>query len=261
MAANSIPIPQAVTKMTAGFRAVVQEAAGNRILTPAERTEIASRWAKRTLPNRRLSVARAVEDYLEPKIQKALYAVSSDKKTITPADAHKLRVAELRASAESLFGSTSKIAKLQSAVDQLDVPQLTDYGTSVGLDTYPSQSLAQVMEAITGYEFDMSFSWDEVKGAGALADFARSMRQKGKDEKQAIDEDPEGKALSGQEVQDRFNAVAGALFGVFKPVSQFKSIRSLSHSIQEDGDTEYALLLAQKKDDSWLVLLYSNWPF
>jgi len=257
---SKLSISNAATKMSAEYREIVQKAAGNQTLTTRERGKLESPWAKSTLPAKLMTVDKAMESYIEPKIKKALFAVSTDKKNITPGDAQKLFVTELRASAEGLFGTSSKVAKLKTALDALDVPQLTDYGTSIGCSTFKAQSFAAVMAEISGYEYEAQ-QWIESKGTKAVSDFASAMKNIGEEEKQHIIENAEPTEVSADDVLARFTKVGAEATKAFKPVSDFKSIRSLSHGIQEDGDTQYELLLAQKKDNSWVAITYSNWPF
>ncbi|MFO0728428.1 MAG: hypothetical protein U1E65_31925 [Myxococcota bacterium] len=258
---SKISISNAASKMTEGFRTIVQDAAHNATLTPSERSHLSSTWAKNTIPNKSISVNAAVEDYLAPKIKKALFAVSSNKTSVTEADVQKLVVTDLRTAAAALFGPSGKMAKLQAALDDLDVQQLTDYGHSIGLDKQPVGTMTAAMTNIIGYDFDISYGWHQTKGAAAIKSFADSMRQVGKDLKQSTDEDPVTGGLTGQQIKDRYDAVADRVGAAFKPVTDFLSIRHLSHSIQEDGDTEYSILLAQKKDKSWVAVTYSDFPF
>lgn len=255
-----LSIANAAAKMTEGFRAIVQDAAHNATLTPSERSHIASPWLKKTIPAKTIQVDDAVDGYIAPKVKSALYSVSSNKTSVTEADVQKLVVAELKVAADALFSPSAKVKKLQAALDALEVAQLTDYGKRIGLDKFAPDSLANVMEKITGYEFDMSYGWHETKGLGGVKGFAGSMHQVGKDVKQSEDDDPTPGGLSGSELKARYDAVANSVFGAFKP-ADFLSVRHLSHGIQEDGDTRYSILLGQKKDHSWVAVTYSDFPF
>lgn len=255
-----LSISNAAAKITEGFRAVVQDAAHNATLTPSERSHIASAWLKKTIPAKTIQVSDAVDGYIAPKVKSALYSVSSNKTSVTEADVQKLIVTELRVAADALFTPSAKVKKLQSALDALDVPQLTDYGKQIGLDKFAPDTMANVMEKITGTEFDLSYGWDQTMGLSGVKGFAGSMHQVGKNVKQSEDDDPTPGGLSGSELKARYDAVADAVFGAFKP-ADFLSVRHLSHAIQEDGDTRYSILLGEKKDHTWVAVTYSDFPY
>lgn len=257
-----VSIPTALSKLTAEYRGIVEKAAGNEILTPKERTKLESAWAYKAIPRKNISVDKAM-DILEPKLAHALAAISSDHKNITPADADKLFVTELRTKAQQLFGADAKLAKVKGAIAKLDLEGLHDYGKHLSIGFHGPQTLAQLVEDITGNEYNPSAypdDWSETKGVKAPKDFAAYMRATGAEEKARADEDPETAVLPGPELEKRFGDVAKEVEKAFK-ASDFKQIRSMSHAIAEDGDTEYALLLAQKKDNSWIAITWSNWPF
>lgn len=257
-----LSIPTALNKLTAEYREIVEKAAGNATLTTKERMKLESNWAFKAIPKKTISVEKAM-DILEPKLAHALEAISSDHKNITPADANKLFVGELRAKAQQLFGQDAKLDKLKGAIAKVDTEPMNEYGKSLGLSFHGPQTLAQLVEELTGNEYDPSEypdEWSETKGSKAPKDFAAYMRSTGSEERQSADEDPEGAIMPGAELEKRFADVAKEIEKTFK-APDFKQIRSMSHSIAEDGDTEYALLLAQKKDNSWIAVTWSNWPF
>lgn len=260
---NSLSIGSATKRMTAAFEAIVDDAAKDATLSREERRDISSSFLKGAIPDRRISVESAVHDYVEPKIRRALFAVSSNKHTVTERDASKLRVTELRASLLSLFGghTSGSLGALKSAIARTEVPQLNDYGKSLSFETFANKTFEEVVAAITGYDYSAE-NWQTVTGRRAAADFARGMVQVGDTVKQGEDEDPtnEPNALNGQQLKALFDDVAGAVSAALKS-GGWKSVRSLSHSIQEDGDTEYQILVAQKKDNSWVTVAYQDFPF
>lgn len=258
-----ISIPSALSKLSTEYRAVVQEAAGNQILTTKERDKLESAWARSALPKKQLSVDTAMKRYLRPKLEKALFAVSADKKSITPADAHKLYAAELRASAEALFGTSPKLGQLKAATAKAWAPYMDSMNKGVRFSTHPSSlSVNEVMTKIIGSDYDPSFAWEETKGAAAVQSFSQLMHQRGLEEKVYISEnDPALFNVTGDQMVARYDALAAAVKAAFTPQSAFKSIRQLSHAIQEDGDTRFDVLLAQKKDDGWVSLTWHKFPY
>ena len=54
--------------------------------------------------------------------------------------------------------------------------------------------------------------------------------------------------------------MADAVAAYFDP-KNFASIEYGSHSIAEDGDTQYDLLLARRQDGSYLTVTSSDFPF
>lgn len=258
-----ISIPSALSKLNSEYRAIVQKAAGNQVLTPKERDQLESSWARSALPKKQMSVDTAMKSYLGPKLEKALFAVSSDKKSITPSDAHKLYVTELRASAEALFGVSPKLAQLKAASAKAWAPYLDDMNRGVAFQTFPSSlSLTQVMSEIIGFDYDPTFAWDETLGAAAIQSFAELMHERGLDEKTFISEnEPDTTNVTGDQMVARFDALADEVKTAFKPLSAYKAIHQLSHATQEDGDGHFDVLLAQKKDNSWVTLTWHNFPF
>lgn len=258
-----ISIPAALSKLSTEYRAVVQEAAGNQILTTKERDKLGSAWARSVLPKKQMSVDTAMKSYLRPKLEKALFAISADKKSITPADAHKLYAAELRASTEALFGTSPKLEQLKAATGNAWAPYMDSMNKGVHFSTHPSSlTLNGVMSKIIGFEYDPTFAWEETKGAAAVQAFSKLMHQRGLEEKVYTSEnDPALFTVTGDQMVARYDALAAAVKAVFQPASAFKSVRQLSHAIQEDGDTRFDVLLAEKKDNSWVTLTWHNFPF
>lgn len=259
-----ISIPLALSKLTAGYRAQVEAAAGNQTLSTRERRSLESSWAKGALPARNLSVEAAVGDFIEPKLEKALFAISSDKKSVTPSDVQKLYVTELRLNAEKLFPEDPKIAKLKQAIGAVHFSFNEDYNKGLAWEHVGGGTVAELMDEITGQEFDENEGWDRATGAKAVKAFAAELREIGASEREWVEEDEENAeafGVTGEEVEQRFEAVARAVEKAFSPASKFKQIHALSHSIQEDGDIERRILLAQKKDGAWIALSWHDFPF
>ena len=54
---------------------------------------------------------------------------------------------------------------------------------------------------------------------------------------------------------------AGVEIAIIGSRSCFKTVELAEHYIAEDGDSEYRLLIAKARDDSWRVLSYQDFPF
>jgi hypothetical protein len=262
---------------TKGFAAAARKAAGeSERLTPAKAEAMAGPYAD----NVRNYFERTGKSWANVDTVIASAAEYAQKSTKKAAGGdNKLSLTDMRALPKDMVddmlalrgkkpvgedGGGTSTTSLDAALKAADIPTITDYGKHVGLSTYPkSKSREDILRDVVGYDdltdAEVSDWFSSTKGAAAVAGFKDAMVDVGASERENADED-DGET-GGKALERIFRDVGKATVERFSPVSQFKSVEYVEHYIQEDGDCEYRVLLAQKKDDSWVVLSYSDFPF
>lgn len=263
---------------TKGFAAAVRDAAGDsERLTPKKAAAMTGHYADNARnyfekTGRTWAAADTVID------SGARYVRAQLDKAAGPDD--KLSLAELRSLPDDLSGdllalrgkapaaptgNAPSLANLVPVIKAANHPELNDYGSSFDVTTYPaSATRLDILRDLVGYddlsEAEVNDWFSSTHGAQAVKDASSALRELGKDERTQRDEDPTG-ALSGAAAEALFVAVADKLDAVFAPASKVKSLEYAEHFIAEDGDTEHRALIAQLKDQSWLVVSYQDFPF
>jgi hypothetical protein len=148
---------------------------------------------------------------------------------------------------------------LKAALKDMEIDRISEYGKSFDLQTYPaSKSRIDILKEVIGYDDltddEVNDAFDSTK-SGATKAFSDEMKSIGGDERENADTEDEGKDL-----EKRFVG-AGSAAKAFFDSADFKSVELAEHSISEDGDTEHRVLLGRLKDDSWVVLNYTDFPF
>lgn len=262
MPATTRSVTQTVNALLETYKQEIKAAAGDQVLSRTEAQRLTP-FARRHIdearkPGQSMTVSKAVAA-LKPVLTRAALAVAGGDGMIDLAEAKQLRVAELRQRTVSLFegAPTGGRAQLDSALRGVDVSSITDYGRSFELRSFPAGSTerAMISKIVDLSEDDLGTlsDWGTRKsGAGAVSGFAEVIREAGVDFAENHDD--------GEADQKRLDAVADAVGKYFKP-SDFQKIAGYRHTITEDGDMEYNVLLAQKQDGSWTALTHTNFPF
>lgn len=265
-------IDKASKAWTRGFAAAVREAAGDSgRLTPAKVENMTGPYAdnaKNYFERTGKSWANAdtvIESGARYVRAQAADAAGSDGR-LSLKDIRKLPadlvddVLILRGKLPPSDASPASLQALKDAVKATEIGAINDYGKYFDVVTHAaSKSREDVLRDILGYD-DLSDrevnDWfSSTKGSRGVNDFAGEMRGIGAEERENASD-----RRTGNDIERRFAGVADAAKSLFK-VADFKSVELVEHFIAEDGDTEHRILLAQKKDESWLVLAYSDFPF
>jgi hypothetical protein len=151
---------------------------------------------------------------------------------------------------------------LNEAVQAADIAELTEYGKYFSVETFPaSKTRLEVMQSLTDLqdltERTLDDGFHSTQGTDGVKAYASTLKRLGEDEKQQAESEPLGDKLN-----NIYRNIADAAQAEFSPVSKFKNVESLVHTIAEDGDTEFRILLARKHNDGgWLAVFHSNFPF
>ncbi len=266
-------VDKAANAWTRGFAAAVRDAAGDSgRLTPHKAEEMTGPYADNARnyfdhTGKHWANADTVIDSGARYVRANLSTAAGKDGKVSLADIRKLPadlvddLLILRGRAPTGAGAGAALQKLKDAVKGTEIPDINDYGKYIEVSTYPkSKSRADILRDIVGYDDltdkEVSDWFDSTRGSAAIADFAGTLRDVGSEERDNAD-DPD----VGKDIEKRLGNVATAAERAFAPASQYKSLEVLDHGIEEDGDTEHHLLLAHQKDDTWLVLHYSDFPF
>jgi hypothetical protein len=255
-------IRQTVNALVKSYRDEIKDAANNNVLTRAEQ-KVLSPWTRRHINELRqdvdtVTIAKAVA-HLRPIITRAAQSIAGADHRIDADDVKKLRVMDLRLRAVSLFVDENDAkAALDKALNAASIPAISDLGKSFGFATHPKNaSVESILGDITGYDMgEMGDDWfNRSSGARAVNAFAESMAEAGKIHAEGSDGPSEAEAII-----KAFDGVSASLTEYFKG-ADFKKFVYADHSIAEDGDVHWDILLAQKTDGSWASLAYSDFPF
>jgi len=260
---DSVSIKKAVSTLVAGYRKEIAAAAKDEILSKTEEKKLTP-WAKKHIDELRDEVVRVSVDaavkHLRPIINRAACAIAGDDGKISADDVAKLRVPELRARASALFDGgkpSGARAALDAAVKATEFDSITDYGKSFGVEKYPaSMNAKQVISKMV--ELDLEYVDDNYSfssGRAAIGSFADTIRKAGKDHAESEED-----AATAAKITAAYDGIGAAAERFFRS-ADFKKVTYASHSIAEDGDVAYDILLGQKKDGSWVTLAYSDFPF
>lgn len=258
-------VKQTVQGIVGSYKKDIEQAAGNNILTKREEAKL-DKFAKRHLTELRqevdtVTVGKAVA-HLRPIITSAAAAIAGADGKIDSTDVRKLRVTELRVRAASLFedGGVAGAKSLRKAVNATDVPQIGDMGKTFALRSFPAtatpESMVSKIVDLAPADLGRLTQWGSVAtGASAVREFSAHVRQAGQEQVDGANDDAEAAVY-----KQAYNGVADAVKGFFV-AEDFKKFVYGSHSIAEDGDCAYDILMAQKRDGSWVTLTYSDFPF
>jgi hypothetical protein len=153
----------------------------------------------------------------------------------------------------------AKLTALKASVKGTDIKRLTEYGHGIALTDYPKgTSLKKILGDVTSTdEGDVSLSiFSKSTGAKAVDNFASALEEEAKQ----ILENAEDGDREDKKAADALTKLATDARAYFDP-TQFDSIVAREHGIEEDGDLESHTLIATKRDGSFLVLSYTNFPF
>ena len=148
----------------------------------------------------------------------------------------------------------SDLPLLRKAVAASDIPEMSDYNRAFWLKEYPaSATMEKMLYDATNWEADINImeGFKLSTGDRAVRQLAAEWRSEAAE--QASNDD----AKSAKVYRD----VAAALEPSFIGNRAFSAVTVASHGISEDGDTEYAFVLAKRTDGRWLMLGYYNFPF
>ncbi len=257
-------VKQTVNALVQVYKKEIQEAAGNNVLTTREESKI-SPWARRHIHELRgdvdtVTVGKAVA-HLKPIITRAAEAIAGSDGKIDAQDVRKLRVTELRTRAASLFdapgGAGNTKADLQKALRAANVDAITDYGKGFDLTTHrPDATMKGILAEMRELsESELGDTFDLTTGANAVKEFVDTIKDAGKDFAENAETAAEAMAL-----RKAYNDVANSAAAYFKG-DDYKKFVFARHGIEEDGDIEHNVLLAQKQDGSWQSLTYTDFPF
>ncbi|MBI2373443.1 MAG: hypothetical protein HYV07_05535 [Deltaproteobacteria bacterium] len=273
---NSPSVQKASEAWTRGFAAAVRDAAGDSArLTKKKAKEMSGPYADNAQNFFERSgrswakVDTVIESGARYVRKSAEKAAGSDKKLSAvdirsmPKDLSGDIFALQGKKVDDSSGPSSVLAALTSAASAVNHQDLNDYGKSWDVATYPkSTPRADILREIIGYDDltdDEAEEWfSKTSGKSAVTSFVDEMREVAGEELENRDDDSE---LKGPDAKKLIDAFAHSVSGALLPVSKLKSVQLLEHSIQEDGDVEHKLILAKQKDDSWLAVRYTNFPF
>lgn len=151
----------------------------------------------------------------------------------------------------------ARLKALKASVKGTEIPQVTDYGKSIALTEYPKGTkVEKILADVTGWNeedfADDTFS--SATGARAVDVMAIALEDEAK---RLLEDDGEEDA---QKASAALTKVASDARAYFTP-TQFTSIVTKEHGIEEDGDLESHTLIATNRDGSLLVLSYTDFPF
>lgn len=145
------------------------------------------------------------------------------------------------------------LQQLRKAVAASSIPEMSDYNRAFWLKDYPaSATIEKMLLDATDWEAD------NIIGAFKMASGDRAVRQQAAEWRSEADEQTSNDDAKSARV---YRDVAAALEPSFIGNRAFASVTVASHSIAEDGDTEYRFILAKRTDGRWLMLGYYNFPF
>lgn len=256
---------QTIAGILATYRKDIEQAAGDKVLSKAEQATL-SPFAKKYIEQARtagrsMSVAKATTALKAP-ITRAVGSISGGDGIVDEFEVTKLRVPELRTRAATLFteSPTGAEATLTKALTDVNIAPITDYGRAFDFGKAPQGSTVESMVAdITqtpASDMGPVAEWGDIsKGTDAVADFTSVIRTAAKE---IFDnaEDP----TSGADIKARLDTLADSVESYFKP-GDFEQIINVRHTIAEDGDVEYNILMAQKPDGTWKTLTHTDFPF
>ena len=151
---------------------------------------------------------------------------------------------------------SDSISTLRSAIKLADIPELVDFGTSFDVSTHTSkETVESILRVITDTSPDSDRDLPEfvtTQNAAAVKQFTEEM-------KRLVTEEEEDE--SNLSKINALSQIAKEVETTFLPVTKFKSVSLLVHTIAEDGDVEYQILIGENGDGSKIVLSYSNFPF
>ncbi len=264
---TSRTINATVTALVSSYRKEIQAAARDANLSKAEERKL-SPWLKSHVQqlrqgNKPVTVDAAVKA-LKPVIERAARSIAGADGKIDAKDVQKLRVADLRTHAATLFDTTvgpSTSGALERALTTASKNELlSDFGWGFEFDTYSER---ETPESIVAKLVDVSKDdLGALRDFGAVKSGVTAVRDLTADLKATADEfrDNRETAAEQRQVDEQFGAVSRAAINYFKPET-FQKLLSVRHSIEEDGDTNRFILLGQKKDGSWAAMQVTEFPF
>ncbi len=256
-------VTQTVTGVVATYQKEIETAAGDSKLSRAEQAKLTP-FARKYIeaarePGKAMSVTKATAA-LKPVVTRAIESIAGSDRTVDEFEVANLRVPELRTRAAALFAEppSGDFAAVNKAVDQANVPLITDYGHSFWVSNAPKTStLKSIVEGITEVDADPLTDYVSLtEGRGAIKAFSDVIRQTGQDILDSANNDP----LVDADLNARLTTLADASEKYFQDAG-FQRIVFARHAIAEDGDVEYNMLMGQKTDGTWQTITYSDFPF
>ena len=149
---------------------------------------------------------------------------------------------------------TKKLGALESSVRGAQIDENTDYGRSFSVTKYAKGTdTKKILSDVTGSdEDDIDIGgFSNSAGRDAVKDVADTIYREAKE----LETNDDAVAAN------TLKAVSRDLYALQGSVTAFKSIKSYSHSIAEDGDLQSDTLIFTKTDGSVVVFAYTNFPF
>ena len=163
---------------------------------------------------------------------------------------------ETAESADAVTASSvaKKLGSLESSVSGAQIDENTEYGRSFSVTKYAKGTdTKKILSDVTGSDqddIDLD-GFGSSEGRDAVKDVADTVYREAK-ELETNDDAAAAKTLK---------AVSHDLYALQGSAAAFKSIKSYSHSIAEDGDLQSDTLIFTKTDGSLVVFAYTNFPF
>ena len=171
-----------------------------------------------------------------------------------PVDPSSDDTAESAEEAVTASSVTRKLRALESSVSGAQIDENTDYGRSFSVTRYETGTdTKKILADVTGYDqddIDLD-GFSNSTGRDAVKDVADTIYREAK-ELEINEDEAAAKTLK---------AVSRDLYALQGSAAAFKSIKSYSHSIAEDGDLQSDTLIFTKTDGSLVVFAYTNFPF
>lgn len=273
MPAVTRTVNQTVTALVKSFEKDIKAAARDSVISRTEEKKL-SPWVQSHIDelrsgNKPVTVAAAMKN-LKALIERAAKDIAGSDGKIDARDVAKLRVSDLRNRAMEIFGTgdstgTGTLPAGKAGIDKAlagitNIADIADYGRHFSFDTYDSTVTPEsIVGKVTDNDEDViekiSTYGDVTKGSAAVTAFISAVNEAANDAAEGVDDTEEANAIKAS-----LKKLADAAKGFFK-AADFKQIVLCQHSIAEDGDLESHVLMAQKKDGSWVSLSYTNFPF
>lgn len=267
-------VARAAEVWTQQYAATLREAAGDSgIMTPQKAQDLDGPYADNirawfaATGRQRAHVDQMVDSarrYVTPRLERAAQG-----------DGH-LSLVDIRRLPEDLIGDFlalrgrppaqgQDVQAIQAAVDAANHRELNDYGKSFDLLTFPKGTTREevlnriLLDPLTREELAELFT--STRRRQAATAFAGDLRQIGSDERRYREEEPEAHQLSGRDAERLIHGVVDAVLAQVLPMNKVKSLEYAVHTIAEDGDVERRILLAKRRDDTWIAVSYTDFPF
>ena len=173
-------------------------------------------------------------------------------------------VLALRGVAPKPTEDAGALPALKAAVLATDVKGINDYGKYFEVKTFAaSQTRDQVINAmatndVVGPDADDQSGLDFTRGSRAPRMFADMICDAGA--LLAEDYDYAEGGLSKRDVEQLYKAVADRTTAAFSSL-KLNHVELIEHSISEDGDIAWKILMGRQADGKWIAVQYQDNPF